>query len=160
MALLSDDPVCSGQKTFDTLTVFYWMSLESRGCEFRLCICCSLPYLPLLSNLMIWAALNAFPFGLITLWEDQPHVRREPAISPPWPLGKTAVSFWVYIWVCVCVSVQYLCMSSSWTHTYKETHIFLPAWATTIKIRVLSFHSGSEQGIKSTGHSTRFGPFI
>lgn len=159
------------------------MYLYSCGHGLRWLFAAAPSYLPPPSNLMIWAALNAFPFGLITLWEDWHHVRSERAISPRWPLGKTAVSLCMYSRACICVCVfmrvQYLCMLVGegfnclyHTHKCKETHIFLLKWATdTVSSHrfffsswssVFSFrtHLMSEQEIKSAAYSTRLGPFI
>ena len=72
--------------------------------------CCSLVPPPP-SNLLIWAALNAFPFGLITLWEDWHHARGEQLISA---LGHLATLHFLSgciaecvqcVCVCVCVGV-------------------------------------------------------
>lgn len=64
----------------------------------------SSPLLPLtslfVSYLMIWAALNAFPFGLITLWEDRhPYEDRARDLSPLATWHDCSFSS-----LCVCVS--------------------------------------------------------
>lgn len=146
----------------DTLTVYYE------------CICIPVDmawdgYLLLLpltstppSNLMIWAALNAFPFGLITLREDWHHVRSGPDISPSRQLGKTAGSLST---VCIAESVWKLVyrlrrvctVFKSYTRIQRNSHFPSKASNTNsiqyffFSSSVFSFraHLMSEQGIKS-----------
>lgn len=154
------------------------MCLYSRGRGLRWLFAAAPSCLPPPSNLMIWAALNAFPFGLITLWEDWHHVRSERAISPPWPLGKTAVSLCMYSWACMCVYIYEdtvfvhvgwggFLPSLSYTQIQRNTFSFqsdqqISSHQFFFWTSVFSFgtHLMSEQEIKSAAYSTRLGAFI